>query len=122
MALTLAERGEFEEGITHGQEGIRLAEAAAQPYSLVVAGWCLAYLYGLRGDLSPAVHLLKRALALSREWNLTVLSPRVTGFLGSVYARSQRSAEALALLHHALAAMDMRFWLTQAEAEMRLGA
>jgi len=55
LALTLAERGEFDEGITHGQEGIRLAEAADHQFSLVLACWGLAYLYGLRGELSPAV-------------------------------------------------------------------
>jgi class 3 adenylate cyclase/tetratricopeptide (TPR) repeat protein len=106
LALTLAERGEFDEGITHGQEAIRLAEAADHQFSLVLASWGLAYLYGLRGELSPAVRLLERGLALCREWNLTVLSPRVTGFLGSVYARSQRIAEGLSLLHQALKAME----------------
>jgi class 3 adenylate cyclase/tetratricopeptide (TPR) repeat protein len=106
LALTLAERGEFDEGITHGQEGIHLAEAADHQFSLVLACWGLAYLYGLRGELSPAVRLLERALALCQEWNLTVLSPRVTGFLGSVYARSQRIAEGLSLLHQALKGME----------------
>ena len=106
LAMTLAERGEFDEGITHGQEGIRLAEAVDHSFSLVVACWGLAYLYGLMGELSPAVRLLERGLTLSREWNLTGVSPRVTGFLGSVYARSQRSAEGLSLLHQALTAME----------------
>ncbi len=106
LALMLAERGEFDEGITHGQDGIHLAEAADHQFSLVLACWGLAHLYGLRGELSPAVRLLERGLALSQEWNLTVLSPRVMGFLGSVYARSQRIAEGLSLLHQALKAME----------------
>ena len=84
LSLALAERGEFDEGIAHGKEGIRLAEAVNRPYTLVIACWALAYVYGLRGELSLAVHLLERSLAISREWNLTVLSPRVTGLLGSV--------------------------------------
>jgi class 3 adenylate cyclase/tetratricopeptide (TPR) repeat protein len=106
LAMTLAERGEFDEGITHGQEGIRLAEAVDHSFSLVVACWGLAYLYGLMGELSPAVRLLERGLTLTRECNLTGVSPRVTGLLGSVYARSQRSAEGLSLLHQALTAME----------------
>jgi tetratricopeptide (TPR) repeat protein len=104
--LALAERGEFEEGIAHGKEGIRLAKAVDQPFTLVLACWGLAYVYGLRGELSLAVRLLERGLALSREWNLTVLSPRVTGFLGSAYAGSKRMGEGLSLLHQALEAME----------------
>jgi tetratricopeptide (TPR) repeat protein len=106
LALTLAERGQFREGITHGQDAIRLSETADHPFSLVIGCWALAYLYGLKGELSHAVRLLERSLALCREWNLTVLSPRVTGFLGSAYARSQRIAEGLSLLHQALKAME----------------
>ena len=78
-ALALAERGEFDEGIAHGQEAIRLAEVADHPFSLVLACWGLAHLYSLRGELNHAVRLLERGLALSRESNLTVLSPRVRG-------------------------------------------
>jgi tetratricopeptide (TPR) repeat protein len=106
LALALAERGEFDEGIAHGKEGIRLAEAVERPYTLVIACWALAYVYGLRGELSLAVRLLERGVALSREWNLTVLSPRVTGFLGSVYAGSERMGDGLSLLHQALEAME----------------
>ena len=106
LALTLAERGDFDEGITDGQEGIRLAEAADHRFSLLLGSWGLAYIYGLRGEVSPAVRLLERALALSREWNLAFWSPRVTGSLGSAYARSERIAEGLSLLHQALHAME----------------
>src|SRR5439155_16452265 len=66
-ALALAERGEFDEGIAHGQEAIRLAEVADHPFSLVLACWGLAHLYSLRGELNHAVRLLERGLALSRE-------------------------------------------------------
>ena len=91
LALALAERGEFDEGIAHAKEGIRLAKALDHPFTLALACWGLGYVYGLRGELNLSARLLERALALSREWNLTVLSPRVTGFLGSVYAGSERT-------------------------------
>ena len=71
--LGFADRGEFKEGIAHGQEGIRLAEALDHPYSLAFACWALAYLQITRGELSHAVRLLERGVALSREWNLTYL-------------------------------------------------
>jgi hypothetical protein len=61
LTLSLAERGEFDEGITHGQAGSRLAEAADHLYSVILVCWALAYLYDLRGELSSAVRL-----ALSR--------------------------------------------------------
>ena len=105
-ALALAERGEFDEGIAHGQEAIRLAEVADHPFSLVLACWGLAHLYSLRGELNHAVRLLERGLALSRESNLTVLSPRVRGSVGSVYARLERIPEGLSLLHQALKSME----------------
>jgi len=106
LAMALAERGEFAEGITHGQDAIRIAEAANHPFSLVLACWGLAYLHGLKGELSHAVRLLERGLAQSQESSVTVLSPRVTGFLGSAYARLGRVAEGLSLLRHAVTALE----------------
>jgi tetratricopeptide (TPR) repeat protein len=106
LALALAERGEFDEGIAYAKEGIRLAKAVDHPFTLVLACWGLSYLYGLRGDLGLAIRLLERGLSLSREWNLTVLSPRVTGFLGSVYAGSKRIGDGLSLIQQALEAME----------------
>jgi len=106
LSLALGERGEFDEGIARGQDGIRLAEAIDHPFTLVIACWSLAYLYGLRGELGHAVRLLERDLALSREWNLTVQLPRITGFLGSMYVRSQRMEEGILLLHQALETME----------------
>jgi hypothetical protein len=76
LALALAERGKFDEGIVKGKEGIRLAKIVDHPFTLVLTFWGLAYVYGLRGELSLGVRLLERGLALSREWSLTVLSPR----------------------------------------------
>ena len=74
LTWVFADRGKFKEGIAHGQEGIRLAEALDHPYSLAFACWSLAYLQIIRGELSHAVRLLERGLALSREWNLTFFS------------------------------------------------
>ncbi|MCI0372600.1 MAG: AAA family ATPase [candidate division NC10 bacterium] len=102
LAWSLAERGEFDEGIAHGQEGIRIAEALDHPFSMAHIWYDLGYLYGVKGELSHAVHLLERAVALSRNWNLTYLSPVAMGFLGHVYALSGRVAEGLPLLHEAI--------------------
>jgi tetratricopeptide (TPR) repeat protein len=105
LTLIFADRGKFEEGIAHGQEGIRLAEALDHPYSLASACWFLAYLHISRGEVSHAVRLLERGLALSREWNLPFFVVRNTGSLGFAYALSGRIAEGIPLVEHALSAI-----------------
>ncbi len=112
LACCLAERGAFDEGIAHGEEGIRIAEAIDQPYSLIYACWALAQVYSLRGEFSDAVRLLERSVALSREWNITLQSAIMTGFLGYAHARSGRLEEGLALQHQALAAIEPMGWRT----------
>ncbi|MEK7701339.1 MAG: hypothetical protein AAB418_04965 [candidate division NC10 bacterium] len=101
-----ADRGKFKEGIVHGQEGLRLAEALDHPYSLAFACSTLARLQITRGELSHAVGLLERGLALSREWNLTYFSVLATGSLGYAYALSGRIAEGIPLLERALSAIE----------------
>jgi class 3 adenylate cyclase/tetratricopeptide (TPR) repeat protein len=106
LTWSLAERGEFSEGIAQAQEGIRLAEALDHPYSLILAYWGLGSLYGVKGELSDARRVLERGLALSREWNLPLVSPRVMWPLGYVYAHSGRVAEGVSLLEEALRAVE----------------
>jgi tetratricopeptide (TPR) repeat protein len=98
LAWALAERGAFDEGIVHGQDGLRLAEALDHPYSWIAASWGPAHLYPLRGEISQAVRLLERALSLCRDWDIRVLSGTTAGHLGFVYVLSGRVAEGLALL------------------------
>jgi len=104
--MALAERGAFDEGIAHGQEGIRIAEAVDHPYSLASVCLNLAYLYRIKGDYARAVDLLGRALALSRDWNLTALSLLATASQGHAYALSGRAVDGLPLLEDALPAIQ----------------
>jgi tetratricopeptide (TPR) repeat protein len=106
LALTLAERGVFDEGDAHGQEAIRIAEALDHPYNIILACLGLASLNNLRGDLSQAAQLLERAVAQCREWNITFLSPIATASLGHVYAWSGRIGEGISLLKQAVAAHE----------------
>jgi len=98
LASSLAERGEFVEGLACGQEGLRIAEEVRHPYSLILMCWGLALPYTLNGELSHASVHLERALALCRDWAVPVLSPVTTGFLGYVYVLSGRIADGLSLL------------------------
>jgi predicted ATPase len=75
LAECLAERGEFEEGLVHAQEGVRLAEVLDHAYSLSLACTGLGYLYDAKGEQDPAMHSLERALAISRESSLAVSVP-----------------------------------------------
>jgi class 3 adenylate cyclase/tetratricopeptide (TPR) repeat protein len=101
LAWALAHLGEFDEGVAHGLEGVRLAEAFNHPFSLANACWGLGELYRIRGRLAQAVTLGERGLALCREWNLTVLSVVLTRLLGAAYALSGRVAEGVSLLQRA---------------------
>ena len=103
LVWALADRGEFDRGIAHGQEGARLAEELGHPFSRAHLYYDVGYLHGVKGDLEPAVDALELAFALVREWNLTFMSPFVMGFLGHVYALSGRVAEGTSLLQQALA-------------------
>jgi class 3 adenylate cyclase/tetratricopeptide (TPR) repeat protein len=105
-AWALAERGEFDQGIKHAQEGVRLAEALDHPYSRLFALLAMGVLHGVRGDLHQAIPFTERALALARASNLTQPGSIVTGQLGHLYALSGRVAEAVPLLQDALATME----------------
>ena len=106
LARTLAERGVFDEGDDHGHEAIRIAEALDHPYSLVIACLGLAYLAGVRGELSRAARLLERAVAQCRDWNMPLLAPAAMASLGHVYAWSRRTKESVLSLEQALTAYE----------------
>ena len=98
LASSLAERGEFPEGLIHGQEGLLIADELRHPYSLILMCWGLALLYTLKGELGRASAQLERALSLCRDWTVPVLSPVTAGFLGYLQALSGQVAEGLAAL------------------------
>jgi tetratricopeptide (TPR) repeat protein len=102
LVWCLAELGEFTEAAARGQEGVRIAEAANEPFSLVqaylgVGGLCLR-----QGDFDRAIPVLERALVLCRDANIRVLIPRVAASLGYAYAISGRFTEAIPPLEQAV--------------------
>jgi class 3 adenylate cyclase/tetratricopeptide (TPR) repeat protein len=97
LAYTLADLGEFEEGIARGREGLRMGEALGQPFSVAHCHWGLGYLHAVKGDLSEAVHLLETGLALCRECDVVLMVSVLASGLGWAYAVSGRLDEGLLL-------------------------
>ncbi|MBI3328087.1 MAG: AAA family ATPase [Nitrospinae bacterium] len=124
LAWSLAELGDFGEGMSHGEEGVRVAEEASQPYSRIAAYFGVGLLYVRRGDFQKAIPRLERALAICETGNLPIWFPRVASVLGHAYALSGRAAEALPLLEQAvekaasmgfMGSRSLRFlWLSEA--------
>ena len=130
LSMCLAARGELDEGIAVGREGIRIAEELDHAYSLILACWGPVDAYRIKGELHEATRLGERALGLCRDWNVTGLSPLVRAVLGDLYARTGRIADGFGLLQEALTAIesmrggsswDTSFRLHLGEAYARLG-
>ena len=98
LARALAERGAFAQGLVHGQDAIRIAEALGHAAGVSYALWQLGYLRGLKGDFAQAVPLLERGLAVAREAQVLLPWLHNAGVLGDVLVRSGRLAEGLDLL------------------------
>jgi tetratricopeptide (TPR) repeat protein/class 3 adenylate cyclase len=96
----LADLGEFAEGITRGEEAVRMAKALGQPEGLIFAYRGVGYLDLMRGDLHQAIPLLERSLRLCQDF--PGYFPWIASSLGYAYALSGRLAEAMPLLERAL--------------------
>jgi class 3 adenylate cyclase/tetratricopeptide (TPR) repeat protein len=103
LVWSLAELGAFAEGITHGTEGLRIAEVVDRPDSRINAYSALGFLYLRQGDLPQAIPLLERGFGLYQDWQIPLLFPLVAAALGAAYALSGRISEALPHLEQAVA-------------------
>jgi tetratricopeptide (TPR) repeat protein len=98
LSETLAQLGEFADGIAYGEEAIRIAEAVDHPISRAQAYQGMAHLYLYGGDVPRAISMLERFLALCQTGDIPLLLPWAASTLGYAYALSGRLAEALPLL------------------------
>ena len=94
--------GMFPDGRALGEEGLQIAEAIAQPSSLMWASHGLGLLFLRQGDLSRALPWLERAVGLCLDADLSAYAPRMAAALGAAYAIAGRTAEAMSLLTRAL--------------------
>jgi DNA-binding NtrC family response regulator/tetratricopeptide (TPR) repeat protein len=102
LVWSLAELGQFAEGIARGEEAIDIAKTVAQPLSLIVAYSGLGQLYARMGEVERAIPLLEQGLELSQVWNIPLWFPRIGSALGLAYALAGRGEEAIRLLGRAV--------------------
>jgi len=103
LVWSLAECGDFEAARAQAAIGVRVAEDANHPFSLAHILYDLGYLHIVEDDLAAAVRVLRRALAISREYGLGNLAHFVTGFLGYALAMSGDRESGIAMLERARA-------------------
>jgi tetratricopeptide (TPR) repeat protein len=115
LVWCLAECGAFAEGITYGEEAIRIAEAVNQPWSMTHAYFGMGFLCLRTGDLSQAISLLERGFMLCCTVDIPAAFFVTAAHLGYAYALRGRLAEALSLLERAEL-------LEQAEQKKSIGA
>jgi class 3 adenylate cyclase/tetratricopeptide (TPR) repeat protein len=102
LAWCHAELGTFAEGRALGDEGLRIAEAVAQPASLVYAYLGDGLLALRQGDLPRAFPRLEQAVGICQDVDFPVYFPRMAAALGAVYTLAGRITEALLLLEQAV--------------------
>jgi class 3 adenylate cyclase/tetratricopeptide (TPR) repeat protein len=95
LAWTLAELGQFDEAVQTAEEGLRLAEACRDPYSVTYALLGLGGTLVRRGQMWEAKGLLERGVAQCGD--MPAFYPPFAGDLAMVYAAAGRTAEALEL-------------------------
>jgi class 3 adenylate cyclase/tetratricopeptide (TPR) repeat protein len=104
LAEVLADLGEFAEALAAGEEGLRIAQTAGQPYSEVWARRGLGYAHLRHGDFAAATQVLEPGLALCRTMEIHIVLPFVAAFLGSAHLWSGRATDAVPLLEEAVEA------------------
>jgi class 3 adenylate cyclase/tetratricopeptide (TPR) repeat protein len=102
LAWCHAELGMFAEGMTVGEEGLRIAEAVDQPVNLMWAYHGIGLLALRQGDLTRALPRLERAMRICQDTDVPVWFPPLAGVLGAAYTLGGRIADAVPLLTRAL--------------------
>jgi tetratricopeptide (TPR) repeat protein len=94
----LAAVGRFDEGVVHGEEGVRIGEQANHAVSLIHMICSLGMLYLLRGEFDDAIPLFERSLSLCQSANVPVYVPFIASRLGCAYANAGQIGKALPYL------------------------
>ena len=107
LARCLAEVGAFTEGLAHGEESLRIAEAVDHPLSLRQACYGIGYVCLRKGALPQAIVWLERGLDVCRVWDIPLLLYLSASALGYAYVLAGRVSDALPLLEQSVATEAM---------------
>jgi tetratricopeptide (TPR) repeat protein len=102
LAWTLAELGEFDEGLAVGEEGLAIALSAEHVYSRFQAFFGLGILHLIRGRPESAIPPLEQGLVLARVENVSFFVPFITAPLGAAYTLAGRIDAGIGLLEQAI--------------------
>jgi tetratricopeptide (TPR) repeat protein len=102
LAECLAEVGAFTEGLAHGEDSLRIAEAVDHPYSLIPACYGIGYVYLRQGAWDQAIPWLERSLEVCRVWDFPRLLHVSSAALGYAYVLAGRGPDALPLLEQSV--------------------
>ena len=126
LSRCLAEVGTFSEGLAHGEDSLRIAEAVNHPISLIGACYMIGHVYLHKGDVHQALPWLERSLEVCQVWDLPLLLYLSSSTLGYAYVLAGRVSDALPLLEQnvsteAMGSMRGRVPVWLSEAYLRLG-
>jgi tetratricopeptide (TPR) repeat protein len=121
LARCLAELGAFSEGLAHGEQGLRLAEAVDNPNGLIQVCFDVGHVYLRKGAWHQAIAWLERGLDVCRVWDMPLMFYLVSSTLGSAYVLAGRVSDALPLLEQSVATEGVEIqrgrvhiWLSEA--------
>ncbi|HET8578604.1 MAG TPA: AAA family ATPase, partial [Methylomirabilota bacterium] len=103
LLWSLAELGEFEDGVSVGDTAMRIAEEAGHPHSLVFACMGLGLFHLRRGEIERAIGVLERGRGICESADLPAVSVELAGALGSAYAQGGLPEKAIAVLEQGIA-------------------
>ncbi len=102
LLVCFSQVGAFAEGRAMRADVLRLAEATAQPFHLAVATFGVGQLALHQGDLSQALAVFERGLAVCQSHDLRDWLPTLAARVGYAYVLAGRLPEALTLLEQAV--------------------
>ena len=102
LAMSLAERGEFEAAYAALERARLSAESMGHAYSKTIAWTIAGFISIRRGHLAASILPLERAFEACRRKNLTVWQPIPSSLLGTAFVRLGHVAVGLRLLEDAV--------------------
>ena len=95
LVSSLAQLGRFAEGVTLGEDALRVALAVDHKFRLVIAHHHLGMLHLYRGAFAESAVHFEQALSIGRSWDISDYAASNTAGLAVAYARLGRVGDAL---------------------------